>query len=174
MVRLATVLGGLGFGTFIDELGKFITSDNDYFFQPTFALIYVIFIALFLTFRAIGRRQRPTEQEALVNVFDLLKEAAHGELDVQQRRQARDLLNRGNPNDPMVQALMAVLTTATAGPRRAPGRFVRLARWGRRAYLHVVEHGWFASALIVLFAALAVADLATAVYVIVSDPDFTG
>src|SRR6478672_8743534 len=46
MQHLAAIVAGIGFGTFIDELGKFITSDNNYFFEPTIALIYATFALL--------------------------------------------------------------------------------------------------------------------------------
>lgn len=64
MRRFAALVGGIGFGTFIDELGKFITSDNDYFYKPAVALLYVIFILAFLLARwllgsnPVSRRER--------------------------------------------------------------------------------------------------------------------
>ena len=59
--RTAAVVGGVGFGFFIDELGKFVTSDNNYFFKPAAAMIYVIFIVLFLVNRAMRRRRGLSE-----------------------------------------------------------------------------------------------------------------
>src|SRR5437879_12590634 len=75
--RWAAALGGLGFGLFVDELGKFVTEDNNYFFQPAIALIYVLFIVLFLAFKAIERRSL-SEDELLVNAADMLREVILG------------------------------------------------------------------------------------------------
>lgn len=65
--RLAAFIGGVGFGLFIDELGKFITNDNDYFYKPTIALIYVLFILLYLVFRGLSERHDLSKRERQVN-----------------------------------------------------------------------------------------------------------
>ena len=63
MRRLAAVVGGVGFGFFVDELGKFITSDNDYFYRPTVAILYLMFLALwgFARWLRSGRPLNPEE-----------------------------------------------------------------------------------------------------------------
>ena len=43
-IQASAVLGGLGTGLFIDEVGKFITQTNDYFFAPSLSLIYGFFL----------------------------------------------------------------------------------------------------------------------------------
>ena len=53
--HLGSIVAGIGFGVFIDELGKVITSDNNYFFQPAIALIYIIFVFIFLVFRGLEK-----------------------------------------------------------------------------------------------------------------------
>ena len=62
---IAAMIAGAGFGCFIDELGKFITQDNDYFYQPTIALIYAIFVVFFLVARYFERKREPTEADHL-------------------------------------------------------------------------------------------------------------
>ena len=38
-IQASALLGGMGTGLFIDEVGKFITQTNDYFFPPALSLI---------------------------------------------------------------------------------------------------------------------------------------
>ncbi len=65
--RLAAFISGIGFGLFIDELGKFITNDNDYFFKPTIAIVYIIFIVMYLVFRRMVVFHPLSEREIKVN-----------------------------------------------------------------------------------------------------------
>ena len=65
--RLAAFFGGMGFGLFIDELGKFITDNNDYFYKPTIAVIYVIFILMYLLFRGFAEKSELSSREIQVN-----------------------------------------------------------------------------------------------------------
>jgi hypothetical protein len=55
--RIGAILAGLGIGLFIDEVGKFITSDNDYFFRAAAPIIYVCFLAVALVYYLLTRRQ---------------------------------------------------------------------------------------------------------------------
>jgi hypothetical protein len=121
MRRAAAILGGIGFGFFIDELGKFITEDNNYFYRPAAALIYLIFIALFLLTRTLQRRERPTARDDLANAVDLLGEAAHGDLDEAERRRALALVDRADPEDPLVGPLRSLLERLPVVPVAEPG-----------------------------------------------------
>jgi hypothetical protein len=92
-VRRATaILAGLGFGVFIDELGKFLTSDNDYFFKPTVAILYVLFVSLFLALRSFERRHPLSAGERGINqeLRGLI-----GENEVRERGRAYFELRRG-------------------------------------------------------------------------------
>lgn len=100
--HIAAVIGGVGFGAFIDELGKFITKDNDYFYQPTIALIYVIFIILYLSFNAIERNQKLTDKEYILNALEVIKESIINDMDREEKNHALELLNKSDPSNPVV------------------------------------------------------------------------
>jgi hypothetical protein len=148
---LAAMLGGFGFGAFIDELGKFITSDNNYFFQPTVGLIYITFILLYLAVHAINRRSWLSEEERLINVLEIAKEAVLKDLDMNEKQQAIDLLEESDPSDAVVKAMKELLHTVESKPVPRPDLYSRIKEQARRLYQMLVKRRWFAKAVIAFF-----------------------
>jgi hypothetical protein len=132
--RPAAIIGGVGFGFFIDELGKFITSDNNYFFKPAAALIYLIFVGLYLIIRALDKRRGLTQMEYVVNALDLVSEAARHDLDQREKDRALRLLDRADPDDPLVEPIRELLDKLDALPSREPPWPARQAMRLRDAY----------------------------------------
>jgi hypothetical protein len=139
---IAAVVGGAGFGAFVDELGKFVTSDNDYFFKPTAAILYALFVILFLATREIRQFRGPSPEESLVNAVELAERLAMGTLTADDRDRGLQLLTRADPTHPLVAPLRASFLAADL----APISFARL-RWmgsaGARTYAAIVSSRWF-------------------------------
>jgi hypothetical protein len=139
----AAVVGGVGFGFFIDELGKFITADNNYFFQPAAALIYLIFVGLFLLTRSLQGRHGFSPAERLSNAIDLIGEAARRDFDANEKRRALEFLEGADPSHPFVGPVRRLIAELETIPPRRPSRIGRAARAARDRYRRMIEQGWF-------------------------------
>ena len=93
----AALVGGIGFGLFIDEVGKFITSDNNYFYQPTAAIVYVVFVLIVLATRFLTTRRPIDPREQLANVIDHAVEGVAGGLSRRRLAQASEELRQVGP-----------------------------------------------------------------------------
>jgi hypothetical protein len=155
----AAVLGGVGFGFFIDEIGKFVTSANDYFFKPAAGIIYIVFIVLFLAIRSLGWRHRFTPEECLANAIVLLSKAADRDLTERDRACVRRLLEHSPDSEPLVEPLTEVLNRLDCKPVPPPGRLVRAGRRLRTWYFGVMEEPWFSAVLVAVFVAVAAVTL---------------
>src|SRR2546430_14338644 len=101
----AAFIGGAGFGLFIDELGKFLTSDNNYFFKPTASLIYALFVVLFLTAREMRHFRKLTPRENLVNAVEASKQLALGPISGATRNRALAWLDAADQSHPLTRLL---------------------------------------------------------------------
>lgn len=86
-------VAGAGVGLFIDEVGKFITNSNDYFYPLAAPIIYAFFL---LTVLLYGRVRQPPHRSAraeLYRALEILEELLDHDLDEAERA---DLIERLN------------------------------------------------------------------------------
>lgn len=94
--NFSSVLAGIGFGLFIDELGKFITSDNNYFYEPTIALIYLLLLTMFFSLQFVWSKMKISQQEYLANALSIIREmAVHGIDETEKKILEQDLKKAG-------------------------------------------------------------------------------
>lgn len=145
--KVAALLGGIGFGMFIDELGKFITRDNDYFYHPTVGLIYAVFIIMYLGFNFLSRpTTKLTSREYQLNALSQLEEAIIHDMDPYEKKRVANLLARADQHSDFTRILREMLDKVEAVPAGQPRRYKRalraLDRTYRRFWRLQSSNGW--------------------------------
>lgn len=74
----AAVLSGIGIGLFIDEVGKFITSSNDYFYPPAAPIIYGFFLLTVLIYLFVRQPDEDHPRRAILQALEDFQDAFYG------------------------------------------------------------------------------------------------
>lgn len=84
-LNTSAILSGVGVGLFIDEVGKFITQTNDYFYPPAAPIIYTFFLLTVLMYLTVRRPDVPTPRGMMYRVLEDLTEALDKDLEISER-----------------------------------------------------------------------------------------
>lgn len=89
---ISAVLTGIGAGLFIDEVGKFITQTNDYFYPAAAPIIYAFFLITLFILSLIRKKRNLSPKELLYNALEQFEEVMEGDLsDVERNRMIGEL-----------------------------------------------------------------------------------
>jgi hypothetical protein len=87
------VLSGVGVGLFIDEVGKFITQSNDYFFPAAAPIIYAFFLlTVLIYFRAKDAPDMDIRGE-LYTILEILQEVLDHDVDLHEHKEMKHRLD---------------------------------------------------------------------------------
>ena len=161
-MRLGAVLVGVGFGFFVDEIGKFVTTDVNYFFQPAIAMIYVIFVVVAMVLAVVRKRMRLDPRTALANALSLADVAMNDPAAVDQRREVLLLLDHADQDDPLVPVLRERVQAAEDADDRTANRWQHWRMAAEDRYCDISRRPWFTRVLVAAFAFIAVVTLAAA------------
>ena len=93
---LAVVLGGIGFGLVLDEVGKFVTKDNDYFYGPAAEIMYVLVVVVLVGTRALRAIRPLSAHEYLASASAIATDGVARGLSEHQRDVGLRLVQRAH------------------------------------------------------------------------------
>ncbi|MHB1389736.1 MAG: hypothetical protein ACYCXF_00650 [Thermoleophilia bacterium] len=140
---VAALIGGGGFGLFMDEVGKFVTRTNDYFFQPSVAIIYLTFIGLYLVVRFVFNSAGVKQIEYMANAIREMQDIPGDRLEDNEKQQILYYLGRCDREDPMVRDLKAAVRSVYAVPTAPPGIYRRYRKRFFGWYRRIAHARWF-------------------------------
>jgi hypothetical protein len=94
--RARALLAGVGVGLFIDEVGKFITQSNNYFYPAAAPIIYAFFLLTVLLYLQVRRSRSSDARVELYHAFDKLEDVLDRDLDARERADLEARLRRVN------------------------------------------------------------------------------
>jgi hypothetical protein len=90
----SSVLSGVGVGLFIDEVGKFITQSNDYFFPAAAPIIYAFFGTAVLIYTRVTKGTPQGTREEFFAVLESLGSAIDHKMDPKEHNELIQRLQR--------------------------------------------------------------------------------
>jgi hypothetical protein len=138
----SVVLGGIGFGLFLDEVGKFVTKDNDYFYGPSAEIMYVLVVFVLIAGRILREVRPLSAHEKVASAASIAADGVARGLAPHRRELALRLVEEAeemgydNATAEHIRSLLMASGTASArlytlqqwAPRLIPS-FFRSPRW---------------------------------------------
>jgi hypothetical protein len=140
---LGIMAGGVGFGLFIDEVGKFVTQDNDYFFQPSVAIMYTVFVILYMTARWVLTSAHFSGTEYLVNAINEMRELPIGVSTREEKKLILYNLGKSDADNPLGDELREIMGRFDPEAAGQPGRFARIKEGFYNWYRGLTARRWF-------------------------------
>lgn len=162
-LRTGAFLAGVGFGFFIDEIGKFVTSDVNYFFEPAVAMIYVTFVGIAIVLAVVKHRVRLDSRSALANAMALYDQAVNDPAADDARREVLHLLAQADPDDPLVPAMRTAVEAVQADEHPDPTLWQRMRMRALAVYDDMALTPWFPWVVLGIFVVLAITTVALAI-----------
>lgn len=135
-LTVSALLSGIGVGLFIDEIGKFITQSNNYFYPPAAPIIYAFFLITVLVYMQVRRAKTNDPRAEMYKSLSILTEVLDSDLDSDERTNIHaSLLKVQNTSvDPAMIQLSKDLMTFIASEAIpiAPLRLPLVQRWQAR------------------------------------------